>query len=303
MGLVGGAKLSDGSLVFDRALGRLRLRRALAGDYPDFLLQRAAGDLEDRLGAVLREFAVAADLGTALPVVAPVLAGRAGRLLRMAEAAAAPVDLVGDLESLPFAAGSLDLAVSLLALHGVNDLPGAFIQIKRALRPDGLFMGCLLGGRTLQELRQTLLEAESETTGGVSPRVAPFADLRDLGGLLQRAGFALPVIDSEIVTVRYRDAFGLFRDLRAMGWANALVARRKTPSRRETLLRAAALYAEKFADPDGRLPATFEFVWVSGWAPHESQQKPLKPGSAKARLADALGVPEIKAGEKPGGQG
>lgn len=303
MRLADGAKLSDQSLVFDRALGRSRLTHALAGDYPDFLLQRAADDLEDRLGAVLREFAVAADLGTALPVVAPILAGRAGRLLRMAEAEGAQADLVGDLESLPFAAGSLDLAVSLLALHGVNDLPGALIQIKRALKPDGLFMGCLLGGRSLQELRQALLEAESETMGGVSPRVAPFADLRDLGGLLQRAGFALPVIDSEIVTVRYRDAFGLFRDLRAMGWANALVARRKTPSRRETLLRAATLYAERFADPDGRLPATFEFVWVSGWAPHESQQKPLKPGSAKARLADALGVPEIKAGEKPGGEG
>lgn len=292
--------MSDQSLVFDRVLGRSRLKRALAGDYPDFLLQRAADDLEDRLGAVLREFAVAADLGTALPVVASVLAGRAGRLLRMAETEGTQADVVGDLESLPFAAGSLDLAVSLLALQGVNDLPGALIQIKRALKPDGLFMGCLLGGRSLQELRQALLEAESETMGGVSPRVAPFADLRDLGSLLQRAGFALPVIDSEIVTVRYRDAFGLFRDLRAMGWANALIARRKAPSRRETLLRAAALYAERFADPDGRLPATFEFVWVSGWAPHESQQKPLRPGSAKARLADALGVPEIRAGEKPG---
>ena len=295
--------MSDGSVVFDRALGRSRLRRALAGDYPDFLLQRAAGDLEERLGAVLREFTLAADLGTPLPVVAPVLAGKVGRLLHMAETEGGGADLVGDLEGLPFAAGSLDFAVSLLALQGVNDLPGALIQIKRALKPDGLFMACLLGGRSLQELRQVLLEAESETTGGVSPRVAPFADLRDLGGLLQRAGFALPVIDSETVTVRYRDAFGLFRDLRAMGWANNLVARRKGPLKRETLLRAAALYAERFADPDGRLPATFEFVWLSGWSPHESQQKPLRPGSAKARLADALGVPEIKAGEKPGGEG
>jgi SAM-dependent methyltransferase len=292
--------LSDQSLVFDRALGRSRLRRALAGDYPDFLLQRAAADLEERLGAVLREFAVAADLGTPLPVVAPVLAGKAGKLLRMAEAEGGDASLIGDLERLPFAVESLDLAVSLLALQGVNDLPGALVQIKRALRPDGLFMGCLLGGRTLQELRQALLEAESETTGGVSPRVAPFADLRDLGGLLQRAGFALPVVDSEVVTVRYRDAFGLFRDLRAMGWANALLARRKAPLRRETLLRTAALYAERFADPDERVPATFELVWVSGWAPHESQQKPLRPGSAKTRLADALGVPEINAGEKPG---
>ncbi|MCO5091395.1 class I SAM-dependent methyltransferase [Bosea sp. (in: a-proteobacteria)] len=293
--------MSDQGLVFDRALGRLRLKRALAGGYPDFLLQRAAGDLAERLGAVLRQFAVAADLGTPLPVVAPILAGRAGRLWRMAEAEGAPADLVGDLEGLPFAAETLDLAVSLLALHGINDLPGALVQIRRALRPDGLFMGCLLGGRSLQELRQALLEAESETMGGVSPRVAPFADLRDLGGLLQRAGFALPVVDSEIVTVRYPDAFGLLGDLRAMGWANALVARRKAPLRRETLLRAAALYAERFADPDGRLPATFEFVWLSGWAPHESQQKPLRPGSAKARLADALGVPEIRAGEKPVG--
>lgn len=295
--------MSDDRLVFDRALGRSRLRRALAGNYPDFLIQRAAGDLQERLGAVLREFPIAADLGTPLPVVAPVLAGKAGRVLRMAEAEGGDGAVVGDLEGLPFAAGSLDLAVSLLALQGVNDLPGALVQIKRALKPDGLFMACLLGGRSLQELRQALLEAESETTGGVSPRVAPFADLRDLGGLLQRAGFALPVIDSETVTVRYRDAFGLMRDLRAMGWANSLTARRKAPLRRETLLRAAALYAERFADPDGRVPATFEFVWLSGWSPHESQQKPLRPGSAKARLADALGVPEIKAGEKPGGEG
>lgn len=295
--------MSDDRLVFDRALGRSRLRRALAGNYPDFLIQRAAGDLQERLGAVLREFPVAADLGTPLPVVAPVLAGKAGRVLRMAEAEGGDGGIVGDLEGLPFAAGSLDLAVSLLALQGVNDLPGALVQIKRALKPDGLFMACLLGGRSLQELRQALLEAESETTGGVSPRVAPFADLRDLGGLLQRAGFALPVIDSETVTVRYRDAFGLMRDLRAMGWANSLTARRKAPLRRETLLRAVALYAERFADPDGRVPATFEFVWLSGWSPHESQQKPLRPGSAKARLADALGVPEIKAGEKPGGEG
>lgn len=300
MCLADGAKLSDHSLVFDRALGRSRLRRALAGDYPDFLLIRAVEDLEERLGAVLREFAVAADLGTPLPLAGPALRAKAASLLRMAESGGTVVDLVGDLEQLPFAAGSLDLACSLLALQGVNDLPGALIQIRRALRPDGLFIGCLLGGRTLQELRQVLLEAESETTGGVSPRVAPFADLRDLGGLLQRAGFALPVIDSEVVTVRYRDMFGLLRDLRAMGWGNALVQRSRRGLRRETVLRAAALYGERFADPDGRLRATFEMVWLSGWAPHESQQKPLRPGSAKARLADALGVPEIGTGEKAG---
>jgi SAM-dependent methyltransferase len=195
-----------------------------------------------------------------------------------------------------------DLAASLLALHAVNDLPGALIQIKRALRPDGLFIACLLAGQSLTELRQSLLAAEVELTGGASPRVAPFADLRDLGGLLQRAGFALPVIDSESVTVRYGDMFGLLRDLRAMGWANALSERSRKPLRRSVLLRAAELYAERFADPDGRLRATFEIVWLSGWAPHESQQKPLRPGSAKARLADALGVPEIGTGDKAGGE-
>jgi SAM-dependent methyltransferase len=293
-------RVSEGALVFDRALARQRLTRAIAAGFPDFLLARAAEDLEERLGAVLRHFAAAADLGTPLPLAGPVLRAKAGTLLRMAESAGAEADLIGDLERLPLAAGSLDLATSLLALHGVNDLPGALIQIRRCLRPDGLFIGCLLGGRTLQELRQAFLEAESETTGGVSPRIAPFADLRDLGSLLQRAGFALPVVDSELVTVRYRDMFGLLRDLRGMGWGNALTQRSRRGLRRETLLRAAALYAERFSDADGRLRATFEIVWLSGWAPHESQQKPLRPGSAKARLADALGVPEIKTGEKAG---
>lgn len=290
------------SVVFDRTLYRRRLSAALAAGYPDFLLARCASDLDERLSAVLRRFERAADLGTPLPLVGPVLQARAGDLLRMAEAPEPGAALVGDLETLPFAPESLDLAASLLALHAVNDLPGALIQIKRALRPDGLFIACLLGGQSLTELRQSLLAAEVELTGGASPRVAPFADLRDLGGLLQRAGFALPVIDSESVTVRYGDMFGLLRDLRAMGWANALAERSRKPLRRSVLLRAAELYAERFSDPDGRLRATFEIVWLSGWAPHESQQKPLRPGSAKARLADALGVPEIGTGDRAGGE-
>jgi SAM-dependent methyltransferase len=289
--------VSTAADIFDRALIRQRLTRAVAAGYPDFLLVRAAEDLDERLAAVLRRFAVAADIGTALPVALPALSARADSVLRMAEAPGEPGAILGDLERLPFASGSLDLAISLLALHAVNDLPGALIQIRRSLRPDGLFMGCLLGGRTLQELRQVLLEAESETTGGVSPRIAPFADLRDMGTLLQRAGFALPVVDSELVTVRYRDIFGLLRDLRALGWTNALTARRNSGLRRDTLARAASLYAERYADADGRLRASFEMVWLSGWAPHESQQKPLRPGSAKARLADALGVPERGAGD------
>lgn len=289
--------------IFDRDLYRHRLAKAVAGDYPDFLLARAAEDLEERLAAVLRRFGRGVDLGTPLPLAGQALQVKTDEFCRMAESEGAAADFVGDLERLPLAPESVDLAVSLLALHGVNDLPGALIQIRRALKPDGLFIGCLLGGRTLQELREALLAAEAETTGGVSPRVAPFADLRDTGGLLQRAGLALPVVDSELVTVRYRDMFGLLRDLRAMGWTNALVDRRKIGLRRGTLLRAAEIYAERFADPDGRLRASFEMVWVSGWAPHESQQKPLRPGSAKARLADALGAVEIGTGEKPEREG
>ncbi|PZU92875.1 MAG: SAM-dependent methyltransferase [Chelatococcus sp.] len=292
--------MSADSRLFDRALARRRMQRAVEGGYPDFLLTRAAEDLEERLSTVLRQFDRAADLGTMLPVAGQALAGKVGHLVRMAEVPGTAADLVGDVERLPFAAASLDIAVSLLALQGVNDLPGALIQIRRALRPDGLFIGCLLAGRTLQELRQVLIEAEAEATGGVTPRVAPFADLRDLGSLLQRAGFALPVVDSELVTVRYGDMFGLLRDLRALGWTNTLVQRSRRGLPRAVLLRAAALYAERFADPDGRLPASFEMVWLSGWAPHESQQKPLRPGSAKARLADALKTVEQGAGDKAG---
>lgn len=198
---------------------------------------------------------------------------------------------------MPVPAQSFDLAVSLLALQHVNDLPGTLTQLRRALRPDGLFIGCLLGGRTLTELRQVFGEAESEVEGGLSPRVAPFAEVREMGGLLQRAGFALPVTDVETLTVRYPDPFALMRDLRAMGLTNVLVERRRTPLRRATLMRAAALYAERFADPDGRLRASFEILWLSGWAPHESQQKPLKPGAAQVRLAEALGTTERRAGD------
>jgi SAM-dependent methyltransferase len=203
---------------------------------------------------------------------------------------------------LPFGPATLDAVISLLALQTVDDLPGLMLQIRRALRPDGLFLACLMGGASLTELRQSLLQAESEIEGGISPRVAPFADISDLGGLLQRAGFALPVSDTDRFTVRYANPLGLMHDLRRMGATNALIERRKTPMRRATLLRALEIYAERFADSDGRVRATFELVWISGWAPHESQQKPLKPGSAAKRLADALGVAEIPAGEAPTGQ-
>jgi SAM-dependent methyltransferase len=182
----------------------------------------------------------------------------------------------------------------------VNDLPGALAQIRRALKPDGLLLAALVGGASLTELRQAFAQAESEIEGGASPRVAPFADVRELGALMQRAGFALPVVDCDRLTVRYDTIFNLMRDLRRMGATNVLRERRRTPLRRATLARMAQVYAQRFADPDGRLRASFEIVWLSGWAPHESQQKPLKPGSAKQRLADALGTIERSAGDKAG---
>lgn len=287
--------------LFDTVLARRRLERAMREGYADFLLTRLADDLDDRLAAVLRSFTQALDLGTPSPVAARRLVegGRAGSVTRLSpivESGAGLSCAVGDPEALPLAAGRFDLAVSLLALQHVNDLPGALAQLRRALKPDGLFVGCLLGGRTLTELRQAFGEAEAEVEGGISPRVAPFAEVREMGSLLQRAGFALPVTDVDTLTVRYADPFALMRDLRAMGLTNVLTERRRTPLRRATLMRMAAIYAERFSDPDGRLRATFEILWLSGWAPHESQQRPLKPGSAKTRLADALGVPEITPG-------
>src|SRR5262249_26751587 len=204
--------------------------------------------------------------------------------------------VVADEEALPFADGTLDLVVSGLSLQAVNDLPGTLTQVRRALKPDGLFLAALLGGDTLTELRQSFAAAESDLDGGVSPRVAPFVDVRETGALLQRAGFALPVTDVDRITVRYGTPLGLLLDLRRMGAANPLVERRRVPLRRATLMRAMEIYAERFADPDdGRVRASFDIIWLSGWSPHESQQQPLRPGSAKQRLADALGTTEIAA--------
>lgn len=298
--------MPESPLIFDRALLRARRRRAARLGAETFLLEHVADDLAERLAVVKRHFALAADIGSFGDAVSSRLAGR-----RLADTvvvvrddathpASAALNVIADDEALPFADGALDLAVSVLSLHHVNDLPGALIQTCRALKPDGLFLGALLGGETLTELRQAFTQAESEMEGGVSPRVAPFADLRDLGALLQRAGFALPVTDADRLTVRYANAFALMRDLRRMGATNVLMERQRKPLRRATLLRMAEIYAERFSDPDGRVRATFDIIWLSGWAPHESQQQPLRPGSAKLRLADALGTREIPAGEKPG---
>ena len=297
-------------LLFDRALHRTRLDRA-APDYAnaDFLKRRAALDVVMRLETILRRFPVAVDLGsrngafaqalsqsdaaTNIDVLfqtdlsARMLAGRSG------------ARVAADEERLPFGDDTLDLAVSTLALHWTNDLVGALIQIRRALRPDGLFIGAMFGGATLTELRQVLLQAEDEISGGASFRVSPFADAIDAAGLLQRAGFALPVADVDRVKVRYGHPLELLRDLRRMGETSVLLDRSRKPLSRRVLLRAMELYVERFAEADGRVPATFEIVAVTGWAPHDSQQKPLRPGSAKMRLADALGAQEQSAGEKP----
>ena len=282
--------MSAGPTIFDKSLLRARQRRALAMGAETFLLDRVADELAERLSAVLRQFDRAADIGTPTDVVQRALTGKAGSIEH--------IDL-GEDEVLRAPEASLNLAVSALALQFVNDLPGVLVQIRRALKPDGLFLAALIGGDSLTELRQSFAQAESEIEGGLSPRVAPFADLRDLGALLQRAGFALPVVDSERLTVRYDTVFNLMHDLRRMGSANALTERRRTPLRRATLLRMAEIYAERFADADKRLRATFEIVWLSGWAPDPSQQQPLKPGSARSRLADALNTKELPAGEKP----
>jgi SAM-dependent methyltransferase len=291
-----------GPIVFDRALQRRRRQRARMLGAETFLIDRAAADLAERLGAVLRQFDVAVDLGTPTGAVRGALAGNAS-INTMIGANALPdegIRVIVDEEALPFRDASLDLVVSALALHTVNDLPGTLIQIRRALKPDGLFLAAMLGGDTLTELRQAFAAAETEIEGGVSPRVAPFADVRETGALLQRVGFALPVTDVDRLTVRYSSAFALMAELRRMGATNALAERRRTPLRRATLDRMAEIYAQRFSDRDGKIRATFEIVWLSGWAPHESQQKPLRPGSAQTRLADALGVREIGTGEKPG---
>ena len=295
--------MADNPMIFDRALLRRRRRRAAALGPATFLLDRVADDLAERLTTVLRRFDLAVDLGTPGDAVRNALARleSVGRIVAadvMPDTTRGEIFVAADEEALPFGDATLDLVVSALALQFVNDLPGVLVQIRRALKPDGLFLAALIGGETLTELRQSFAEAESDIEGGVSPRVAPFADLRDLGALLQRAGFALPVTDVDRVTVRYDSVFGLMHDLRHMGATNALIARRRTPLKRATLQRMAEIYAERFADDDGRLRATFEIVWLSGWAPHPDQPQPLKPGSAKARLADALGTREISTGEK-----
>lgn len=280
------------NLIFDNALLQQRLKRAAQRNIAgvDFLFERCVQDLEDRLSTIERRFARAV-------IVNPYTSSPAACLQRSGKAETIEtVDYQANdsTEFLPLEPASADLIVSLQSLQFTNDTPGMMMQIKQALKPDGLFLGCMAGAGTLGELRESLLQAESELTGGVSPRVAPFADVRDAGALLQRAGFALPVTDIENITVRYDNMFALLADIRAMGMANILSNRSRKILGRRFFMRAAEIYAERFSDPDGRIRASFPTIWMSGWAPHASQQQPLKPGSAKHSLAEALRANETK---------
>jgi SAM-dependent methyltransferase len=293
--------------IFDRQLHARRRARAAAGygDY-SFLKKLAAEDIALRLGAINREFPAVLDLGAHDGLLGRTLmadqlvAPRLGQITTTDISPAFKPDQVVDEETLPFAEQSFDLVISTLSLHWVNDLPGALIQARRILKPDGLFIGTVLGGRTLIELRQSLLAAEDEIRGGAANRVSPFLDVIDGAGLMQRAGFAMPVADNDARTVRYAHPLKLLSDLRGMGETAAFANRDAPPLTRAILMRAMELYAQRFSDPDGRIRATFEFVTLSGWSPAPNQPQPKRPGSATVRLADALGVKEHKSGDKAG---
>ncbi len=291
--------MPNSMMVFDRrAVRKHRDRSAGTISMHDFLLREIASRLIERLDDVKRDFPAVLDLGCHTGELGHAFRDhdKIGSLVSC-DLSPAMVSKVGgprvaaDEEALPFRKGSFDLIISLLSLHWVNDLPGTFLQIHSALKPDGLFLGAMLGGQTLKELRHALAEAEIAAEGGLSPRISPFADVRDAGDLLQRAGFALPVADSETLTVVYPDPFKLITDLRGMGETNATIERRKSFTRRATLLDGLARYRSAFENADGTVPATFQVIYLSGWSPHESQPKPLRRGSAQSRLADALGDP------------
>jgi SAM-dependent methyltransferase len=294
--------------IFNRRLLRQRRDRAAKniGDF-DFLFVEVASRLMERLEVVKRNFPLVLDLGSAEGKLAALLQRRPGtdkvicmdtsiEMARKIKGAA----VVADEEFLPFRPASFDAVVANLNLHWVNDLPGALLQINQALKPDGLFLAALLGGESLRELRQCLMEAELAVSGGASPRVSPLIDLRDMGALMQRAGYALPVVDSDVITVHYSSPLKLMRDLRGMGASNATHNRLMKATRRQVMLEASRLYYERHADAEGLVPATFQVIYAIGWSPHASQQQPLNPGSATHKLADALQTVEVGAGEKVG---
>lgn len=280
--------------IFDQALRRRYLARA-QDTRPPFYAQTLTAEIESRLAFILRDFETTLLFGPAAGEIRAGLAvpHRLGRVITAAPAPGPGIDLVFDDDASPLAEASLDCIISLFSLNSVNDVPGSLAQFRMALKPDGLFLAGLFAGRTLSELREAWLSAEAELTGGASLRVAPFADVRDLGALLQRAGFALPAVDIDMTTVRYKDALSLMREVKALGFGHALAERARRPVTASLFARAAALYEQRYSDADGRIRATVETAWLIGWAPHSSQQQPLRPGSAKARLADALKTQEL----------
>lgn len=282
---------NDIEIFCPRTLRARKTRSAAQFSEYSFLHQWATRQMLDRLGDIKRAFQNVLHIG-----------GRSGgdfkerfsNLIIQDEVEAFAPDVVADAQFMPYAPGSFDLILSTLDLHTINDLPGSLLQIRKTLKPDGLFMAALFGGESLHQLRQSLTEAELSLKGGISPRVSPFADKQQMGGLLQRAGFSLPVVDSEIITVTYENMFKLMRDLRGMGESNAIAKRSRANPGKALFFEAARQYQEKYAEEDGRIPAHFEIIFLLGWCPHSSQQQPLKPGSADIRLADALRTEEIK---------
>ncbi len=287
--------------VFDRAqIKRQRARVANTAPENFFLFHWANKQIEESLSFLQRRFPFCIQLGTRgglCPLPANIHVDHHVMIDCTAEGRP---DIVCEDDFLPLQEQSIDLFVSSLSLHTINDLPGALLQIRKSLKPDGFFIASMFGGETLHELRTCLSEAELEITGGITPRVSPFADKQQMGALLQRAGYNLPVVDSEIITVTYQSLFHLMRDLRNMGEGNAIAERSKTFTSRRIFMRAAEIYAQKFAEEDGRIIASFEIIFLHGWAPADNQQKPLRPGSGETRLADYLGAKEISIGdEKP----
>ena len=293
----------DNMQVFDRPLLRQRRARAIENfDDFSFLFETVADQLADRLSDIRHEFPVIADLGAGTSTMSDILSGRAGTKtvigcdMAPAMARSSNCAIVADEDLLPFAPASLDAVVSNLSLQWVNDLPGALAQIRQALRPDGLFLAAVMGGQTLHELRDCLMQAEIEVYGGVSPRTSPLIDMHDMSALMQRAGFALPVVDRDTIEIDYASVFSLMHDLRGMAATNATLVREKRPVSRRLMLETARLYADKYPaiEAEEGISATFEVIYMIGWAPAANQQQPLKPGSAKIRLADALGSEEKK---------
>ena len=298
------AESENTAIIFDRMTVRRRRKRA-AKEFSnhDFLFREVARRLADRLADIKRKFPLTIDLGSRGKHLSHLLSGNPSieTIIEMGlYSEENKTSFIGDEEAIPIGPACADLIISNLVLHWTNDLPGTLIQCHKILKPDGLFMGAVLGGETLTELRQVIMEVESKISGGISPRISPFANLADTASLLQRARFSLPVSDIDTITVTYKDLFSLMRDLRGMGETNAVISRTPNFSKRELFFEAAERYAERFGDSKGRIPATFQVLFLTGWAPATSQPQPQRPGSASLSLAQALETKEISAGEQTG---